>query len=130
MPTLLSLYAPSRIEKLFLPIARNAYAYCRNYLCLLPKRLMPIGRNRENTVFASKSRKRTKPKVVLSQGFGLRRSVCLLTILMRHNVEHHFVGAVHCLGSYACEVANGAVYIVVDDAFHRTHALAFHRKEG
>ena len=51
---------------------------------------------------------------------------CRLTALMRHDVQHHFVGAVHCFGTDAGEIADGAVYVVVDDAFYRRHALAFH----
>ena len=51
---------------------------------------------------------------------------CRLTALMRHDVQHHFVGAVHCFGTDAGEIADGTVYVVVDDAFHRRHALAFH----
>ena len=52
----------------------------------------------------------------------------LLTTLVRHYVEHHLVGAVHCFGTDACEVAYRAVDIVVDDALYGTNALALHRE--
>ena len=51
---------------------------------------------------------------------------CRLTALMRHDVQHHFIGAVHCFSTDAGEIADGTVYVVIDDAFHRRHALAFH----
>ena len=51
---------------------------------------------------------------------------CRLAALMRHDIQHHFVGAVHCFGTDAGEIADGTVYVVIDDAFHRRHALAFH----
>ena len=50
----------------------------------------------------------------------------LLAALMRHDVQHHFVGAVHCFSTDAGEIADGTVYVVIDDAFHGRHALAFH----
>ena len=52
----------------------------------------------------------------------------LLTTLVRHYVEHHLVGAVHCFGTDACEVAYRAVDIVVDDALYGANTLALHRE--
>ena len=50
----------------------------------------------------------------------------LLFAFPHHNIKHLLVGFVHGVGTDADKVAYALVYVVVDDAFDATYAVALH----
>ena len=49
---------------------------------------------------------------------------------MRHDIEHHFIGSSHRIGTNASEVVDALIHIIIYDTLGRGDTLAFHRKGG
>lgn len=54
----------------------------------------------------------------------------LLLAFPHHNIKHLLVGFVHGVGTDTDKVAYALVYVVVDDAFDATDAVALHGEHG
>ena len=50
--------------------------------------------------------------------------------LMGHNIQHTPVSLIHRISTDADEVADAAVHVFVDDAFHAAHAVSLHGEHG
>ena len=49
---------------------------------------------------------------------------------MGHNIQHTPVSLIHRISTDADEVADAAVHVFVDDAFHAAHAVSLHGEHG
>ena len=91
---------------------------------------LDVNREIRNCCCAAKRKSNAIAYMIDDVGYGISGCVSLLRSFVRHDFKHLAVGLVHCFGSYAREVMDALVHIIVNNAFHAAHTLLLHGQHG